>query len=130
MKYVKTNWIDNKTPVNAINLNKIEDAIYKLAAYSLGTNSIIEGNNINVIISDSGNVTVGMKPLFINNVELVGNRSALDLNLIEKEEGKGLSTNDFDDNYKSQLDNLAGKEFYTKEEVDALIEEKLNKLFE
>lgn len=39
-------------------------------------------------------------------------------NLVEKVEGKGLSTNDFTDEYKAKLDSL---EFATDAEVDAII---------
>lgn len=33
MPYVKTEWIDNQTPLNAENMNHIEDGIAGLEAY-------------------------------------------------------------------------------------------------
>lgn len=42
----------------------------------------------------------------INNVEIKNNKTADDLGLVAKENGKGLSTNDFSNSYKSQLDGL------------------------
>lgn len=46
--YVKTNWIDNVTPVNACNLNKIETALMKLAAGKLEAGDIIQGDGIKI----------------------------------------------------------------------------------
>lgn len=42
----------------------------------------------------------------INNVEIKNNKTADDLGLVAKENGKGLSTNDFSNAYKTQLDGL------------------------
>ena len=49
--YIKTTWIDNKTPVNAANLNKIESALYDIYTNALSTSEILEGDGIH--ISDS-----------------------------------------------------------------------------
>lgn len=43
----------------------------------------------------------------INGVELDGNKTLEELGIQGAEEGKGLSTNDFDDNYKKKLDELS-----------------------
>ena len=40
----------------------------------------------------------------INSVTLSGNKTASDLGLVNAEVGKGLSTNDFTNTYKGQLD--------------------------
>lgn len=40
----------------------------------------------------------------INNVTLTGNKTGADLGLVNAEQGKGLSTNDFTAVYKDQLD--------------------------
>ena len=48
MKYVKTNWVDDVTPVNACNLNKIENAISKLSQEQLGASNIYGSENIEV----------------------------------------------------------------------------------
>jgi hypothetical protein len=42
----------------------------------------------------------------INGVELNGNKNAADLGLVNAVSGKGLSANDFDNYYKSKLDNI------------------------
>lgn len=46
--YIKTSWVDNKTPINAANLNKIENAISDLYANSLSPSEIVEGNGISI----------------------------------------------------------------------------------
>ncbi len=40
----------------------------------------------------------------INSVSLSGNKTGADLGLVNAETGKGLSTNDFTNTYKDQLD--------------------------
>lgn len=47
-KYIKTTWIDNKTPVNAANLNHIETAISDLYANAISSSEIIEGDGIRI----------------------------------------------------------------------------------
>lgn len=42
----------------------------------------------------------------INNVTLYGNKTGNDLGLVNKETGKGLSTNDYTTEYKNKLDNI------------------------
>lgn len=46
--YIKTTWIDDKTPVNAANLNKIENAIYDLYSNSLSPSDLVNGKGIKV----------------------------------------------------------------------------------
>ena len=46
--YIKTTWIDNKTPVNAANLNKIENAISDLYSNAVSASEIIEGDGIRI----------------------------------------------------------------------------------
>lgn len=48
--YVKTTWVDNKTPVNAANLNKIENAIVDLYQNALSVSDFSEGKGINLSI--------------------------------------------------------------------------------
>lgn len=50
--YIKTTWIDSKTPVNAANLNKIENAIYDLYQNALSPSEIVEGDGIKIDITD------------------------------------------------------------------------------
>lgn len=53
-------------------------------------------------------------------------------NKVDKVEGKGLSTNDFTDEYKEKLDNLEGNidlsNYYSKTEVDALLQAMQDKI--
>lgn len=46
--YIKTSWIDNKTPINAANMNKIENAISDLYINALSPSEIVEGEGINI----------------------------------------------------------------------------------
>lgn len=126
MRYVKTKWVDNVTPVNADNLNKIEDAIFRLSSYSMTPHSIVQGNNTSVKVTESGNVIIEMLPLYINNVELTGNRTAGELGLVACELGKGLSSNDFTDDDKAKLDSINLRDYYNKDEVEILITNKIN----
>ena len=49
--YIKTSWVDGKTPVNAANLNKIENAIFDLYQNTLSPSDIVEGNGVKVEIT-------------------------------------------------------------------------------
>lgn len=46
--YNKTTWINGQTPVNATNLNNIEEGINYLYQHSLDVNEITGGNGINI----------------------------------------------------------------------------------
>lgn len=46
--YIKTTWIDNKTPVNAANLNKIENAISDLYNSALASSDFVQGDGIKI----------------------------------------------------------------------------------
>lgn len=56
--YSKTKWIDNKTPVNADNLNKIENAINKLFVEAVDKDTIIDGDGISVSKNDGVKINV------------------------------------------------------------------------
>lgn len=49
--YVKTRWVDNKTPINSANLNKIENAITDLYDNALSPSEIIQGNGISIEVT-------------------------------------------------------------------------------
>lgn len=51
--YNKTVWKDNVTPVNAANLNKIENAIGELFESTLGAANISAGDGIDVNVMDN-----------------------------------------------------------------------------
>lgn len=46
--YNKTKWVDNKTPVCAQYLNKIEDAIGEIYEKGLGYDELVQGDGITV----------------------------------------------------------------------------------
>ena len=52
--YIKTTWIDNKTPVNAANLNKIESALSDLYTNALSSSEILEGDGIRITNTTKG----------------------------------------------------------------------------
>ena len=59
--YIKTKWIDNKTPVNAANLNKIEDSLSYLYNNAIGLTDIVEGKGVKVSIdSDKKELQIGV----------------------------------------------------------------------
>lgn len=47
--YIKTTWIDNKTPVNAANLNKIESALSDLYSNAISPSEILEGDGVRIV---------------------------------------------------------------------------------
>lgn len=59
-KYIKTKWVDNKTPVNAENLNKIENALEALSTSSISYSQIKEGNGVEISSGESGDITIGV----------------------------------------------------------------------
>lgn len=58
--YIKTTWVDNKTPVNAANLNKIENAILDLYQNALSVSDFSEGNGINLNITEDKKLQVSV----------------------------------------------------------------------
>ena len=57
--YIKTTWIDNKTPVNAANLNKIENAISDLYTNAISPSEILEGDGIRIADATSSSDCYG-----------------------------------------------------------------------
>ena len=58
--YVKTNWVDNKTPINAANLNKIEGAIADLYTNALSVSDISDGKGINLDITQDKKLEISV----------------------------------------------------------------------
>lgn len=56
--YNKTVWKDNVTPVNAANLNKIENAIGDLYESALGAANISAGDGVDVSVMTNGGVEI------------------------------------------------------------------------
>lgn len=52
--YSKTNWVNDKTPINATNLGKIESAISDLYTNAIDASDIISGDGIGVTTSGTG----------------------------------------------------------------------------
>ena len=52
--YNKTQWVDNSTPVNAENLNNIENGISNLYSNAIGLSELIEGDGIEIKNTNSG----------------------------------------------------------------------------
>ena len=60
--YNKTNWVDNKTPVNAENLNNIENGISHLFDNAISQSEITEGSGITLAYSKSGiHISLGFR---------------------------------------------------------------------
>lgn len=49
--YIKTTWVDNKTPVNAANLNKIENALVDLYQNAISVSDLSVGKGIDLTIT-------------------------------------------------------------------------------
>ena len=58
--YIKTTWVDNKTPVNAANLNKIENAILDLYQNALSVSDFSEGEGIKLDITNDKKLQVSV----------------------------------------------------------------------
>ena len=54
--YTKTKWVDGKTPINAQNLNKLEEAVKYLYDTAIESSFIQEGQGIK--ISSTGKISV------------------------------------------------------------------------
>lgn len=52
--YNKTRWVDNKTPVNAENLNNIENGISNLYSNAISPSELIGGDGIRVSSLEDG----------------------------------------------------------------------------
>ena len=51
--YFKTRWVDNQTPVNAANLNNIENGIDTLFRTSVSNSELVPGDGINIEYDDN-----------------------------------------------------------------------------
>jgi len=58
--YIKTKWVDNKTPVNAKNLNKIEEALGDLYENAIGKDEIVGGTGIDIDTDEEGQKVLGV----------------------------------------------------------------------
>lgn len=57
-KYLKTDWQDGVTPVNARNLGKIESELAELAETSITPGDLVGSEGVSVEINESGKVEV------------------------------------------------------------------------
>lgn len=56
--YMSTNWEDNKTPVNAANMNNIERGIKNLYQNAIGRSDLVPGNGIKIGTTKEGSLEV------------------------------------------------------------------------
>lgn len=83
--YVKTTWIDDKTPVNAFNLNKIENAIYNLYASALTPSELTNGKGIKVNTTKNNSVEISVdETVMMSNtslgIEIIEDNDVIDYN--------------------------------------------------
>jgi hypothetical protein len=64
--YQRTNWVDNVTPVNADNLNKIEGAIDELYSGSVGISQLRKGKGVDIKLTDFRDVELSINQLEMN----------------------------------------------------------------
>lgn len=58
--YTKTTWIDNKTPVNAANLNHIESALADIYNTAVSSSQLTQGEGIKVTTDCDKNVKISV----------------------------------------------------------------------
>lgn len=78
--YMRTNWIDNTTPVNANNLNNIERGISNLYQNALSRSDISEGEGIKLGTGKNGELEISTK-------DTVRSSSCVGIEFIEEELG-------------------------------------------
>lgn len=74
--YIKTTWVDNKTPVNAANMNHIESAISDLYSSSISASEIVQGDGIKVSVDTDKSINIStdstvMRSDTISGVEMI-----------------------------------------------------------
>lgn len=58
--YTKTTWIDNKTPVNAANLNHIESALADIYNTAVSSSQLVQGDGIKITTDCNKNVSISV----------------------------------------------------------------------
>lgn len=111
--YNKTNWVNEVTPLDADNMNNIENGIESLV------NAVNEGGGGSTITIDDSLSNTSTNPVQNKVITL-----ALDTK-VNKETGKVLSTNDFTDADKTKLDSL---ENYNDSEIRTSLANKVDKV--
>lgn len=95
--YNKTNWVNEVTPLDADNMNNIENGIESLV------NAVNEGGGGSTITIDDSLSNTSTNPVQNKVITL-----ALDTK-VDKIAGKGLSTNDYTDAEKAEVAKVSGK---------------------
>ena len=67
IKYDKTTWVDNETPVNASNMNKIENALETLYNLSLSPSDFNTNSQIKPTVND-GEITLSFNGIVLKEV--------------------------------------------------------------
>ena len=95
-------------------------AILKLQDDVIDEKSLLKKLALKLFMCNPRYKNIKNKPQ-INGVELDGNKTLEELGIQGAEEGKGLSTNDFDDTYKKKLDGLSNyDDTKIKQEISSL----------
>lgn len=68
IKYNKTNWVDNETPVNAENMNKIETALENLYNLAVSPSDFSTNSQIKPTITD-GNISLDFNGIVLREVD-------------------------------------------------------------
>jgi hypothetical protein len=58
--YIKTKWVDSSTPVNAANLNKIENGLADLFSLGLSASEVIGGDGVDVSVTSAGELKIAV----------------------------------------------------------------------
>lgn len=68
IKYDKTTWVDNETPVSASNMNKIENALETLYNLSLSPSDFNTNSQIKPVIDNDGYVKLSFDGFILKEV--------------------------------------------------------------
>lgn len=70
--YIKTTWIDNKTPINAANMNKIETTLSDLCSNSISYSDFVKGEGIDIKVDTDKNVKISTDSTVMRSNSCVG----------------------------------------------------------
>ena len=70
--YVKTTWVDNKTPINAANLNKIENAVSNLYQNALSASDFKEGKGIHLEVKQDKKLEISVSEDVVSSCTVCG----------------------------------------------------------
>lgn len=128
--YLRTNWVDNVTPVNACNLNKIETALFRLANGKLESGDLVEGDGIKIDVVDGKLVISLTENNYMNYSEMVNKPSINGVELNGDLSTKDLGINTLTDSdiarFYDLIDNLNLETIETEEDGFFIVDERYN----